>query len=99
MIKKSEHCCNPKHEVIDFQSRDLATVALFQFTWLGAIYGTVNTQNFLWKLIYSEAEYKYNISFDYLSYLIILGAGQLVIENFDMEDQNQDFSRLIAFLI
>ena len=44
MIKKSEHCCNPKHEVIDFQSRDLATVALFQFTWLGAIYGTVNTE-------------------------------------------------------
>ena len=42
--KKSEHCCNPKHEVIDFQSRDLATVALFQFTWLGAIYGTVNTE-------------------------------------------------------
>ena len=57
------------------------------------------TQNFLRKLIYSEAEYKYNISFDCLSYLIILGAGQLVIENFDMEDQNQDFSRLIAFLI
>ena len=57
------------------------------------------TQNILRKLIYSEAEYKYNISFDYLSYLIILGAGQLVIENFDMEDQNQDFSRLIAFLI
>ena len=85
--------------MIDFQSRDLATVALFQFTWLGAIYMAQLTQNFLRKLIYSEAEYKYNISFDCLSYLIILGAGQLVIENFDMEDQNQDFSRLIAFLI
>ena len=80
-------------------NHDLATVALFQFTWLEGLYMTQLTQNFLRKLIYSEAEYKYNISFDCLSYLIILGAGQLVIENFDMEDQNQDFSRLIAFLI